>query len=451
MLRSLLDRLLRRPPARPAPRGSVRPRVVASTEAAQADEPGRVAVGAYRPLISARGEIAGFEFRIADAALQRLAGRADPMAARAGASSLLAAMRLCAKAGQVAYAEIPLGWIGLIDGSEWLPGMHAALMAPEDAAGIDPTAIHHALVAWRTAGAAIGWASAGAPTALAAEVPDFLLLPRDDDPSVLMAALRHCRETRPGVALLAPHLPNLAVLEATLQAGITYAACRTDGPADPREARALPPQARHLLALMARLARDADTAEVVAAVKADVGLSYRLLRQLNSAAVAPGVELGSIEQAVAMLGRNELYRWVSVLLVRQGPQRPAAPALQAMALARARFFELLAEARGDTPAGALFTLGLASLLPKLLQTSMEEALASLQLHPHAEEALMQRQGPWRHHLVLAEMLDEGDLVEAAALAEAEGFGPLPEVMGRSARAWLFAGGATAAPSRADRR
>ena len=444
MLRSLLDRLLRRPPARPAPRGSVRPRKPA-VAAAQGEEPGRVAVGAYRPLISGRGEIAGFEFRIADAALQRLAGRADPMAARAGASSLLAAMRLCAKSGQVAYAEMPLAWAGLIEGSEWLPGMHAALIAVDDADGADPATLHQALAAWRAAGAAIGWASTGAPPALAAEAPDFLLLPRDDDPTVLMAALRQCREAHPGLALLAPHLPNLAVLEATLQAGITYAACRTDGQPDPREARALPPQARHLLALMSRLARDADTAEVVAAVKADVGLSYRLLRQLNSAAVAPGVELGSIEQAVAMLGRNELYRWVTVLLVRQGPQRPAAPALQAMALARARFFELLAEARGDTPAGALFTLGLASLLPRLLQASMDETLAGLQLHPQAEAALMERQGPWEVYLVLAEMLDEGDLVEAATLAEA--FGGLPAVMTLSARAWLFAAGATASAPR----
>jgi hypothetical protein len=49
------------------------------------------------------------------------------------------------------------------------------------------------------------------------------------------------------------------------------------------------------------------------------------------------------------------------------------------------------------------------------------------------------------------MLDEGDLLEAADRAVAVGFGHLPEVMGRSARAWLFAGGAAATPSRADRR
>ena len=192
MLRSLLDRLLRRPPPHPAPRGSVRPRGPAAP-VARGEEPARVAVGAYRPLISGRGEIAGFEFRIADAALQRLAGRADPMAARAGASSLLAAMRLCAKAGQVAYAEIPLAWVGLIEGGEWLPGMHAALVPVDEADHADADTLHHALAAWRAAGAAIGWASAGAPPALVAEAPDFLLLPRDDDPSVLMSALRQCR------------------------------------------------------------------------------------------------------------------------------------------------------------------------------------------------------------------------------------------------------------------
>ena len=445
MLRSLLDRLLPRR-ARPAPpRGSVRPRTAgpaaAAAGAAAAAEPagsGRVAVGAHRPLISAGGEIAGFEFRIADATLQRLAGRTDATAARAGASSLLAAMRLCAQTGRVAFAEIPLSWIGLIDGGEWLPGMHAALVAHEETEAVDPADVRQALMAWRAAGAAIGWHSGTAPAALTAEAPDFLLLPRNEDPAVLMAALRHCRDTHPGVPLLAPELPNLVVLEAALQAGIAYAACRVDGQAEPREARALPPQARHLLALMARLARDADTADVVAAVKADVGLSYRLLRQLNSAAVAPGVELGSIEQAVALLGRNELYRWVSVLLVRQAPRRPAAPALQTMALARARFFELLAEARGDTPPGALFTLGLASMLPQLLQARMDDVLAPLHLHPQAQAALLERSGPWSSYLLLAEVLDEGDLVEAADLVRAEAFGDLPAVMALSAQAWLFA-------------
>jgi EAL and modified HD-GYP domain-containing signal transduction protein len=442
MLRSLLDRLFGRQPAPDptAPRGAPRARPDAPPPAPPSSP---IAVGAHRPMISGRGRIAGFEFRIADAALQRLAGRADATAARAGASSLLAAMRLCAQTGQVAYSEVPARWLGLVDATAFVRGMHLALTgdSPEVEGADPPTDAPGALAAWRSAGAAVGWRIGAVPALLVAQPPDFLLLPREDDPAALLQALRQCREGHPGVPLLATDLPNLEVLEAMLQAGIAYAAARVDGQAESKEARALPPQAQHLLGLMTRLARDADTTEVVAAIKADVGLSYRLLRQLNSAAVSPGVELGSIEQAVALLGRNEIYRWVSALLVRQAPPRPAGQALQTMALARARFFELVAEARGDSPSGALFTMGLASMLPQLLQTRLEDALASLQLHPLAEAALLERTGPWDTYLVLAEVLDEGDLGEAEALARPAG--GLSVVMALSARAWLFAGEASA--------
>jgi EAL and modified HD-GYP domain-containing signal transduction protein len=435
MLRSMLDRLRRQSTDLGAPQAGHR---TPQGHAVPGENPrpslSRIAVGAHRPLVSAGGEIAGFEFRIADATLQRLAARADPTAARAGATSLLAAMRLCTEAGQVAYAELPASWLGLIDASEWHPGMHGALATHPGIDAPAPAEARAALAAWRRAGAAVGWRAA--PPALADERPDFLVLPREDDRDRLVAAVEHCRQHHPGVALIAPDLPNLDLLERALQAGIVYAACRVDGRAEPRESHALPPRARHLLALMARLARDADSAEVVEAVKADVGLSYRLLRQLNSAAVAPAVELGSIEQAVALLGRNELYRWVSALLVREGPRRPAAAALQRMALARARFFELLAEARGHTPAGALFTLGLASMLPQLLQVRMEDALASLHLHPQALSALLERDGPWADYLTLAEVLDEGDLIEAGPLAGSAG--GLPALMALVAKAWLFA-------------
>lgn len=431
----MLDRLLRRSagPMSSSASGSAWPgEPVERTR----DRPSlsRVAVGAHRPLVAASGEIAGFGFQIADAALRRLAARADPTAARAGANNLLAAMRLCSQAGQVAYAELPVSWLGLIESQEWQPGMHVGLVTHPGAEVPEPDAARKAMAAWRHAGAAVGWRSA--PPGLEADRPDFLVLPREDDLVRLLARIKHFRDTRPNVALMATDLPNLDMLESALQAGAIYAACRVEGRMDPQEARTLPPETRHLLALMPRLARDANNDEVVEAVKTDVGLSYRLLRQINSAAVSPQVELGSIEQAVALLGRNELYRWVSVLMVRQGAKRAAAPALQAMALARARFFELLAEARGDTPPGALFTLGLASMLPLLLQVRMEDALAPLQLHPHALAALLERDGPWASYLTLVEVLDEGDLTEAGQMAES--FGGLQVIMSLSAKAWLFA-------------
>lgn len=443
MLRRLFHRLLGHPPAPPPP----------SPPRGQRREPGApslppavlpVAVGAHRPLVSTKGAIVGFEFRIADAALQRLRERADPAAAAAGTTAVLAAMRLTAQRGQVAFSELPAGWLARAGHEALLPGMHIALAARGTD---DPPAaeLPGLLAAWRGAGASIGWRPGATPAGLPPDArPDFLLFHAIDGAiAALIDVLRSQRTSDPALPLVVLDLPGIDALEAALFVGVNLAACSLDGGLEPKEARALPAQVQQLLRLMSRLARDADTADVVAAIKADVGLSYRLLRQLNSAALNPnGDELGSIEQAVALLGRNELYRWVSVLLVRQAPARPASSALQSMALARARFFELLAEARGEAAAGALFTMGLASMLPQLLQARLDDALASLQLHPQAAAALLDREGPWTAYLTLAEVLDEGDLVEGAELAEA--FGGLPQVLSLSAKAWLFASQATKA-------
>ncbi|WP_395700049.1 HDOD domain-containing protein [Aquabacterium sp.] len=437
MLASWFDRLLGRArPLAPPPRGSVRSRPGAAAAGGPASVPPdarrSVPVGAHRPLIGPRGQIAGFEFRLGDGMLRRLRGRGDSAAAAASIGSLLGAMRTCAQNGQAAYGEVPAAWLLHATGHESMQANMFLALNDDDVQPAELTALLPRLQAWRAAGAQLGW-RAGSRVGTVLPAPDFQVLPTAGlDAAALVAALR---ANPGGLPLIALDLPGIEALEAALRAGVRLACCHIDSRAEPPEARPLTPQTQRLLKLMNQLARDADTPDLVAAIKADVSLSYRLLRQLNSAAVCASGELGSIEQAVALLGRNELYRWVSVLLVRQAPARPASAALQAMALARARFFELLAEARGEPQPGALFTLGLASMLPLLLQTPLPDALAALQLHPQAALALLERQGPWCAYLALAEVLDESDLEEAAPLAEA--FGGLQAVMAQSTRAWAF--------------
>ncbi len=431
MLPSLFHRLLGRGPVRhaaPPPR----PARAARAEAAATPLATAAPVGARRPLVSPQGGIAGFEFHLGESTVQRRLGRGST-AAGASTVSLLAAMRLCTQGGLAAFSELPVHWLmQAATADSLLPGMHLALLAaPADQAPATPALVER-IGQWRAAGARIGWREGQAPDGLVDTTPDFVVLQGDHGAAAVQAAQRR----RPGVPVLALDLPGVDALEAALRAGAQLACCSLVGQAEPADARPLTPQARQLLVLMNQLARDADTTAVVATIKSDVSLSYRLLRQLNSASVGPAGALGSIEQAVALLGRNELYRWVSVLLVRQAPARPASPALQAMALARARLFELMAEACGEPRPGALFTMGLASMLPQLLQTRLPEALSSLQLHPLAEAALMERQGPWCAYLTLAEVLDESDLAEATALCQP--FGGLQAVMAMSTHAWIFA-------------
>ena len=162
----------------------------------------------------------------------------------------------------------------------------------------------------------------------------------------------------------------------------------------------------------------------------------RLLARINAAAMAPAQTLGSVEQAVALLGRNALYSSVSQLLVLTAPPSLAMQALQSMTLARARLFERLAQQRGEPAPGALFTRGLASMLPALLRAPLADVLAEMPLHPQARLALESRSGPWADWLHLAERLDTGDLASAADLVQR--FGGMEVVAAAMAEGWLFA-------------
>jgi EAL and modified HD-GYP domain-containing signal transduction protein len=184
---------------------------------------------------------------------------------------------------------------------------------------------------------------------------------------------------------------------------------------------------------MSRLVRDDDNALLVADIKSDPTVALRLLQFLNSAGATPGRELGSIDQAVMVLGRDTLYRWVAQMLVRLSPSRPAADALRALALARARLIERLARQAGEPSPGSLYVLGLASMLPMLLHCSLGEATSSLQLPAVAVEAL-RGTGPWQIYLSIALALERYDMAETERLAQR--FGGLETVLAHSAQAWL---------------
>jgi len=428
MLTALLNRL------RPKPTSALRPAARSLPAAAPVAAPSAGA-GAQRPLVSAQGRLAGFQFQLGTAALRRLQERADGAAVAAYTGNLLGAMRLCAGRDLAALAALPASWLArCAQDRDLAPGMH--LLLQPDALCADSDAVCALITRLRRAGVRTGWDPLAEPRMpAAAGRPDFMPLraPQGADITAWQQALAAAAQRWPGVPLLLLELPGVHVLEAVLGPPLLWAACSIAPCAEPQRVQALPPQAQHALRLLNRLLHDDDHGAVVADIKADAALSLRLLTYLNSAGASPGRELESIEQAVMLLGRDALYRWVAQMLVRMSPPRPAAHALQATALARARLFELLARAADSTNPGAAYLLGLATMLPLLLQCGIDDAADSLHLPPAAVQALRGQGGPWQPYLDLLQRLEAGDM--AATEAASAPFGGLAAVLSCWTEAW----------------
>ena len=177
------------------------------------------------------------------------------------------------------------------------------------------------------------------------------------------------------------------------------------------------PQTLHVCDLLNRLRRDATTAELAELLKQDAVLSYRLLRYINSAASGLRQTITSIEHALVLMGRQKMYRWLTLLLFGSAQNSPYAAALQENALARGRFMELIGE-RGfaESERDGLFVTGLFSMLDLVLQMPLPEAIKPLNLPEAIEAALLRNTGPHAPFLDLAVACESSDQdqMEAAA-------------------------------------
>jgi len=126
--------------------------------------------------------------------------------------------------------------------------------------------------------------------------------------------------------------------------------------------------------------------EVEEVIVHDVGLSYRLLKHINSAAFATRREIDSVRQALSLLGLINIQRWLSVLsLALLGKDKPQELILTAML--RGRILEELATVLKKTGPSDCFLLGLFSLLDTFLDQPMEEVLEEICLPRDIHEGL----------------------------------------------------------------
>lgn len=178
---------------------------------------------------------------------------------------------------------------------------------------------------------------------------------------------------------------------------------------------------KRLLALLVLLARDADSRELEILIRQDPALSYHLLKLVNSASFAPGAPINSFGQAINVMGRRQLQRWLQLLLYARGADDAALHPLLPMAALRGAQMEVLCRSGGGDldQQDRAFMVGVFSLLDVLLQMSMQDIVGALSLRIDVAMALQQRSGALGQMLALVESTDvtEEALMRAGVGAE----------------------------------
>jgi EAL and modified HD-GYP domain-containing signal transduction protein len=128
--------------------------------------------------------------------------------------------------------------------------------------------------------------------------------------------------------------------------------------------------ALRLLAALADPAVGVSTLEAV--LRADPGLTLRLLRASNSAASGLTREVSSIRDAIVVVGLSKLRAWAALFAF-----AGSRPEMMTAALARARACELLSEQLDGGRSDVAFTAGLLDGLAESMGQSGEELLSQL--------------------------------------------------------------------------
>uniref|UniRef100_C6E0M9 Diguanylate phosphodiesterase n=1 Tax=Geobacter sp. (strain M21) TaxID=443144 RepID=C6E0M9_GEOSM len=167
-----------------------------------------------------------------------------------------------------------------------------------------------------------------------------------------------------------------------------------------------------MLQLMKQVMADTELEEIEETFKQNPGLTYNLLRLVNSVAIGLRVRIKTLRHALMVLGMEQLKRWITLALYASNDSNGVHSPLLEMAATRGKLMELLVLAlkgrAGRELADQAFMVGILSLIDVLFDDSMNELVGKLNLVENVKLALLSRQGELGGLLLLAQRLEEAD-------------------------------------------
>ncbi len=169
--------------------------------------------------------------------------------------------------------------------------------------------------------------------------------------------------------------------------------------------------------LLNLLRTDAELPAMIDVAKRDPGMTYQVLQWANAPVNGQATKVTSLQQAFMVLGRNQLYRGLTVSMFRlgAGANKERDESLLEVALTRARFLETcskLPQAKRDE----LFLVGLLSLFDVLLGVPMDKLVDKMHLSDDIRDVLLGREGVYSPYLTMVLLLQRDKVGPALEIA-----------------------------------
>ena len=215
--------------------------------------------------------------------------------------------------------------------------------------------------------------------------------------------------TLPGKKLLAEKVETVEEYEMCMALGFEYFQGYYFARPAILSGKKIAPSELVILNLLQLINSDADDGDLEMSIKRDPLISLNLLRLVNTPAAGARRHINSLAEALLVLGRDQLQRWLQILLyATPGTAVELTSPLLQMATTRGKLMELMARklpAEQRAGAAAAFTVGIMSLMDALFSMSMADVLDTVAVAPEVRTALLEREG------VLGEMLKIVELLE----------------------------------------
>ncbi len=213
---------------------------------------------------------------------------------------------------------------------------------------------------------------------------------------------------RSSITLIATGVDTIDQLERCNRVGIGL--CTGDFFTKPTISRqkSISPNHALLLELASQTSQNGDIRDIETIFKKNPDLAFGLMNLVHSAYYRVGDHVASIRQAIALLGYENLHKWVALMLFTVGGVDPTLSPLFEKAVIRARTMELaVTKLRRKGLGSSAYITGIFSLIPALFDVPLKEVLEKANFVEEIKDGLLGRSGVLGGLLAAVEALEKG--------------------------------------------